>query len=261
MRRIALAVLVVSAAVLPTASPVIASDPCPADMKLVDGEYCPNIQTTCLRWRAAPYTVVCEEYGLSTCLSPRKHKRYCMQEAEFSERDFALLQASSRAPKSVDRVVDPQSELPLANINYWQAKDICQTEGWRLCKETEFEFSCSGEEMRPYPQGWKRSCGEGSCNCDRTIDVGADFEHRVDHRVSPRETLGCISQSGIINLTGNTDEIYERDHSAGAYRDVLKGGHWIAGARNRCIDASTLVHNEYYSHITLSFRCCYDPKE
>src|SRR5690349_10397394 len=123
----------------PSASAAPPVEPCPKDMVLVEGDYCPRPKQVCKRWMDpanSPYaTYRCAEYEQpATCESPaREHKRFCIDREEYV-----------RAGES----------LPLVNQSWTSASRVCAKLGRRLCLESEWNFACEGEEMRPYPYGF-----------------------------------------------------------------------------------------------------------
>src|SRR5262245_16335629 len=69
-------------AAIAKATPAPESGSCPADMILVEGNYCPNVELNCKRYVDPEGTYEhfrCGEYGPSTCKSKaRRHLRYCI---------------------------------------------------------------------------------------------------------------------------------------------------------------------------------------
>jgi formylglycine-generating enzyme len=58
-----------------------ASDACPADMKLVEGDYCTKVEHSCLKswYDQSNKKTVCEEFAPSAeCAGERVKKRYCI---------------------------------------------------------------------------------------------------------------------------------------------------------------------------------------
>jgi sulfatase modifying factor 1 len=238
--KFALALVAFVSLIAATGEPRVRADEpaCPPEMVLVDGDYCPNVQVSCIDWMDPENAAArrCRQYGPSTCHVALVHKSFCMARTEHTEVD---------------------SRLPMTGVDYYQADAICKQEGFRLCFESEFEQACSGKEFSPYPTGQTRRCD--LCNCDVHENIGTP-EHRVDHRKTVDEVAGCVSSYGVSGLTGNVDEIFVRDVSPGPYKVVLKGGHFLP-VRNRCISAATTAHSELYSSTTtLGFRCCAYPK-
>lgn len=214
---------------------------CGADMALVEGEYCPEVYHECSKWleekgRYAFYR--CAEYASAKCLSKeRVHKRFCIDREEYTKQGEAL---------------------PESNVAWRDAERVCGGLGKRVCKESEWNFACEGEEMRPYPYGWKRDAT--ACNADRTDIYRADGELR-DLRVGAKDSPRCVSPFGVHNLTGNLEEwtTIDGSDSYGQPRPAMKGAYWQP-SRNHCRAAQT-AHDRYYHGTETGFRCCSDAPE
>ena len=116
---------------------------------------------------------------------------------------------------------------------------MCALLGKRLCTESEWNFACEGDEMRPYPYGF--TC-EPICNQDRQdlVQQTAGGQVLRDFREPSGARPGCVSPFGAVDLVGNLDEPVVRDHAMNdsRFRAALKGGWWMP-ARNRCRPATT----------------------
>ena len=208
---------------------------CPDGMVLVDGEYCPNVEQRCLKYMDPPgrYEYFrCAEYAQpATCKGPRKHLRFCMDRDEY---------------------VKPGETLP-ANYQSWtMAEKTCTGLGKRVCMESEYNFACEGEEMRPYPYGFKRD--PTACNADHFDVVGKDGKLR-DMRVPPGTYPRCESPFGVRDLSGNLEEFVTIDGST-PERPAMKGAYWQPSL-NFCRAAQT-AHDRYYNGTETGFRCCSD---
>ena len=238
-----------------------ADDPCPIGMKLVDGEYCPQIQSTCLVWLDSPGSSVmrCKEYSPSSCAAKTRPMAFCIDTTEMTEEHYARIQASDHPVKSIHQVVDSKSRLPLTNITFYQAEALCEAEGKTLCGEEQWEMACEGPAYNNYPTGQQRRCD--LCNCDRTENVGPDFEHRVDHRETVDQVSECRSGYGVEAMVGNSDEWVRRTKTTAPYISVLHGGHWLP-IRARCSpDATTTGHGPTFSSLEVGARCCSDVRK
>ncbi len=259
MRLLALPCLLF-AVIAAVPSSVPRTDGCPSGFVRVSGEYCPNVVSTCLDWMdpIGSNPRRCREYSPSSCGSKTITKDFCMQRTEYTEAQFVALQSSDHPVKSVHQQLDPKSMLPITKVDFWQAQDICQAEGATLCDEQQFEMACEGTAYHNYPVGQRRDCAK--CNCDVSTNIGADFEHRVDHRKPVNEVAECRSDYGIEGLVGNADEWVRRTKSFGSYVSVLRGGHWLP-IRARCTpDATTTGHGPTFSSLEVGFRCCDTPR-
>lgn len=211
---------------------------CPAGMLEIEGLYCPEVQQRCLRWMDAPGSRFaefrCAEYAPSKCLSrEKKRMRFCMDRDEHRSEGEAL---------------------PDNNASLVRAAKVCASEGKRVCRESEWNFACEGEEMRPYPYGFKRD--SSACNADHTDIVDPDGKLR-DLRTPPGAHPRCESPFGARDMSGNLEEMVARDGS-GPMRAAMKGAYWQP-SRNNCRAAQT-GHDAHYGGVETGFRCCADAR-
>ncbi|MEB2323172.1 MAG: SUMF1/EgtB/PvdO family nonheme iron enzyme [Sorangiineae bacterium] len=212
---------------------------CPDGMLLVEGDYCPNVQLNCRRYLDAPggrfSEFRCAEYAPSTCRSKeRVHKRFCIDQYEY--------RASG-------------STLPENHQSWTMADKTCRGLGKRTCWESEYNFACEGEELRPYPYGFDRDAT--ACNADHTDVVDATGKLK-DMRAAPGEYPRCASPFGVMDLAGNLEEFVSIDGST-PVRPAMKGAYWQP-SRNFCRAAQT-AHDRYYNGTETGFRCCSDPAD
>lgn len=209
---------------------------CPENMVLVEGDYCPDVQQRCLRYLDPPGRYEqfrCAEYAPSVCLSKeRRHLRFCIDRDEYTE---------------------PGENLPANFRSFTHAEKACGTQGKRVCRESEWNFACEGEEMLPYPYGTSRD--PSACNADRTDIVTPAGELR-DLRAPSDAYPRCVSPFGVRNLSGNLEEFVAMD-VPGPPRPAMKGAYWQP-SRNFCRAAQT-AHDRYYNGTETGFRCCSDP--
>ncbi|MEZ4226253.1 MAG: SUMF1/EgtB/PvdO family nonheme iron enzyme [Polyangiaceae bacterium] len=218
-------------------APVTASSACPGDMVLVEGSYCTEVRHECKKWLDDPKLPYarCQEYEPSArCVGQRVPMHYCIDRTEYTK---------------------PGEKLPLNWQSFSSGAKVCKSLGKRLCTESEWNFACEGEEMRPYPYGWSR---EPKCNQDRDDLYENNPRKQIlkDNRMSAEELAECVSPFGVVNMAGNLDEPVLRENARfnPPYRNGLKGGWWMA-ARNRCRPATT-KHDDYYNDIQVGVRCC-----
>jgi len=211
--------------------------PCPDEMVLVDGRYCPQVQQRCRRWLDDPRLPFarCALYEQpSVCLAARTAMRFCIDRYEYTP---------------------PAQALPLNYVSLAKATKLCASLGKRICSEEEWNFACEGEAMQPYPYGFER---RGVCNQDR-YDLYVDGPHGQtlrDLREPARVRPDCVSPFGVFNMTGNMDEPARRGAGTGAFNNALKGGWWMP-SQNRCRFATT-AHDDFYEGIQVGARCCAD---
>jgi formylglycine-generating enzyme len=223
------------------ASPPVASGAsdaslCPAEMVLVEGDYCPQVRQTCKRWLDGPgpyHEYRCGEYAPSECLAPRVHKRFCIDREEY---------------------VKPGDALPLAHQSWTSAGAICTGRDARLCLESEWQFACEGEEMRPYPYGLVRD--STACNIDQ-MNLGKPQAGLNDLRAPVDAYPRCLSPFGVHDMSGNVEEWATLDNGKAPDRSAMKGAWWLPG-KNTC-RAATLGHGEIYEGPQVGVRCCRDP--
>lgn len=207
---------------------------CPVDMALVDGQRCQVPEQQCLRWLEVPGQEpgrACAEFAAPTpCKSGKQQLRYCIDRYEYTPAGWSL---------------------PLVNVSWSEAQNICGAMDKRLCREEEWEFACEGPEALPYPYGHVR---DGSA-CNHDLDDLFDPRQKLrDRRVPTGSLPRCKSPFGVFNLVGNVDEWTTRESRQAPWRSILRGGWWLTG-RNRC-RAATESHNEIYAGSQTSFRCC-----
>jgi formylglycine-generating enzyme required for sulfatase activity len=207
-------------------------------MVFVEGDYCPKALHHCLKWMDPPESTYhdyrCAEYKEpATCGSPRVHKKFCIDREEY---------------------VKAGETLPLAHQSWTSAGQVCTSQGKRLCLESEWQFACEGEEMRPYPYGFKRGDSK-LCNIDR-MDLGKPNAGLKDNREPVSAHPDCLSPFGVHNMSGNIEEWATLDQGVTPNRSTMKGAWWLPG-KNFC-RAATLGHGEVYEGSQVGVRCCQD---
>lgn len=221
---------------------------CPADMQLVDGDYCSEVKQVCAKswYDRANRKTICERFEEpSECVGSRDHKRFCVDRYEWPN------QAGQR---------------PEVMNTFYQAQVKCAAVGKRLCTESEWTFACEGPEMKPYPYGYARD--SDICNGDRPWD---DPNMKLVARRDAGELArlwqgkpsgsqpGCVSDFGVFDLPGNADEVAASENMTatwrGKYDSVTTGGPWYRGVRNQC-RPKIYTHSEGFYYYYLGFRCC-----
>ena len=209
--------------------------PCPKEMVLVSGQYCPEVEHKCTRWletegRYAYFR--CAEYARpAKCLTERVSMNYCIDRDEY---------------------VPPGEKLPASGQSWTDAKRVCESLGKRVCYQSEWNFACEGEEMRPYPYGFVRDAE--ACNADRVAIYDSDGT-LTDLRAGPEGNPDCTSPFGVHHLSGNLEEWTTIDGSVPP-RPAMKGAYWQP-SRNHCRAAQT-AHDTFYNGDETGFRCCKD---
>lgn len=225
------------------------SDACPEGMKLVDGDYCTDADYKCTKSWYAKWNkkVVCQEFEpKSACTGQRVKKRYCIDTYEFP---------------------NVKGERPEVMNRFHQAQVKCAALGKRMCTESEWNFACEGPEMKPFPHGYVRDSGK--CNGDHRWDNpdmkkvarrDPDELARLWKGVRSGSQPECISDFGVADMPGNTDEVVASEHYKdndfkGKFDSVHTGGPWYEGVRNQC-RPKVYTHDEGFYYYFLSFRCC-----
>ncbi len=224
---------------------------CPADAILVEGDYCSEVEHTCLSswFDKSNKKEICEDFApRAKCTGSRVKKRYC-----------------------IDRFAWPnvRGERPEVMNNFYQAQVKCAAVGKRICTESEWTMACEGPQMKPFPYGWKRDTTK--CNGDHLWD-GPRMKAvaKRDPRELARLWKGvrngaqpeCVSDHGVPDLPGNTDDIASSETNSsdwkGKFDSVVTGGPWYKGVRNQC-RPKIYTHDEGFYYYNLGFRCCAEP--
>ena len=222
---------------------------CPAGMKLVDGEYCSEIEHKCLKswFDKSNKKTICEKFDPTPikCTAEHTHKRFCIDTYEWP---------------------NIKGERPEVMNRFHQAEVKCASVGKRMCTESEWTLACEGPEMKPFPYGYERDAAK--CNGDHMWD-DPDMKKvekrdptelaRLWHGVRSGSQPQCISDYGVADLPANTDEVVSNEQKKGSHRakfdSVHTGGPWYKGVRNQC-RPKIYTHDEDFYYYFLSFRCC-----
>jgi formylglycine-generating enzyme len=216
-------------------APEASDSVCPANMALVEGNYCPQVQLNCRKYmdpKGRYEQFRCAEYGPSRCLSKeRRPMHFCIDRTEFAEAG---------------------ETLPANHRSFTHGEKACAAQGKRMCRESEWNFACEGEEMRPYPYGFARDTS--ACNADR-LDVVSPEGKLRDLRAPGGSFARCKSPFGVMDMAGNLEEFVAMDVK-GPPVPAMKGAYWQP-SRNFCRAAQT-AHDRYYNGTETGFRCCSD---
>jgi sulfatase modifying factor 1 len=240
-----------TASAAPTAKPDDGPTSCPAEMVLVDGDYCPEVEHTCLtEWYAEQNKKrVCETFAQKAeCKGTKVKKRYCIDKYEYPNQKGVRPEVMNR---------------------FHQAQVKCAAQGKRMCTESEWNLACEGPEMKPFPYGYKRD--PLICNGDHLWDdpnmkkVGkrdADELARLWRGVPSGSQPQCVSDYGVFDMPANADEVVASEQNPngrrGEFDSVHTGGPWYSGVRNQC-RPKVYTHGEDFYYYFLSFRCCAEP--
>lgn len=246
-----------TASAVPTASATTGVEPasgptaCPADMVLVDGDYCSEVEHICKTewWAESNKKRVCEEFEKSAvCKGTKTKKRYCVDKYEWPNK---------------------LGERPEVMNRFHQAQVKCAAVGKRMCSESEWNMACEGPEMKPFPYGYKRD--PLTCNGDQLWDdPNMKLVEKRDAGELARLWRGmrsgsqpdCKSDYGVFDMPGNADEVVASEQnpnsSRGKFDSIHTGGPWYSGVRNQC-RPKVYTHGEDFYYYFLSFRCCAEP--
>jgi formylglycine-generating enzyme len=223
---------------------------CPADMKLVDGDYCSEVEHHCKKswYDKSNKKTICEEFApTATCVGQRDHRRYCIDTYEWPNQ---------------------KGERPEVMNRFHQAEVKCAAVGKRMCTESEWTLACEGPEMKPFPYGYVRDATK--CNGDHPWDEpnmkkvakrDPDELARLWKGVRSGSQPDCISAFGVADMPANADEVVSDEQPPGPHAkfdSVHTGGPWYKGVRNQC-RPKIYTHNEDFYYYFLSFRCCAEP--
>jgi len=221
-----------------------ASADCPEGMVDVEGDYCSSVEQHCVRWVDPETKQRCAEFDPeSTCVGRKVHKHFCIDRFEYP---------------------NVAGQKPAVMKDWYEAKATCESEGKRLCGDSEWTLACEGQERLPYPYGYARNAD--ACNIDHPhVDVDekalADATRRdaevarLDERAPSGAYSACVSPYGAYDMTGNVDE-WVVNEGGKPYKSGLKGGYW-GPVRDRC-RPMTVAHNELFEFYQIGFRCCGD---
>jgi hypothetical protein len=219
---------------------------CPADMTLVDGEFCSMMFYSCAR-RSEDVGYRCAEYARGNrCMVPLERRRYCIDRHEWPNRP---------------------GENPLVYVDWHEAKSQCAAVGKRLCRRSEWILACEGPKRLPYPWGFVRH--PSPCNIDRAsipFDVSAmlnEVTREVElARLWQADKIGshpdCVSSFGAYDMAGNVDEWTDdqADNARTEHPSTLNGGYW-GPVRDTC-RLTTTSHGPSFKFYQVGFRCCGD---
>ena len=213
------------------------SDPL-KEMIHISGDFCTKSEQKCIRYKEDPSAnkfARCLEFAQPVCIGPKKKMDYWIDKYEHKEKD---------------------SNLPMTDVTWTQAKLTCEQEEKRLPSEAEWQFACEGEVINPYTTGLTRPTGICNFDLEKNIVCGKKI---CDHRREIDANPECKSIFGVVDMAGNADEWIEvptYTHSKISnlkMRSALKGGHWL-GVRNRCMPV-TVDHSEEFHQVSIGFRC------
>ncbi len=137
-----------------------------------------------------------------------------------------------------------RGELPLTDVSWIEASNICRKSGKRLCTEIQWEVACMGKFPHTYPYG--NNYQRGKCNAD------SYSLNRIGDNIS------CVSSYGVYDMSGNVFEWTADNYSSDEnFKDkkVIRGGNFYLGKEaSRCTAKQWEWQNNKSRHT--GFRCC-----
>ncbi len=186
----------------------------------------------------------------------------CWDKHEFTNSDYALL-----AAKKIISIVSPPRfsapRQPLVNVNWFQAKLLCELQGKRLPREAEWEYAASGPHQPGVP---KR---------EFATETGLYEEQKFHFGLITSSVCSYPpNKNGLCDLTGNVAEwvsdwygrypsvemINPRGPSDGVEK-VIRGGAWLYLSPNLLTTTSRLSAPPGDKHLTIGFRCVTSPND
>ncbi|GAC1352543.1 MAG: hypothetical protein NVS3B20_26370 [Polyangiales bacterium] len=208
-------------------------------MIAVSGSYCPEVEHRCLRFldpAGRYHQFRCAEYAKpALCKAARRPMHFCID---------------------IDEQIDKQADggedtRPQNHVSYVGARRACAARGAHVCRESEWNFACEGEEMRPYPYGFARD--SNACNIDRK-GLGFPNGGLNDLRAAVGSHPQCVSPFGVRDMSGNLEEWVSRESTQWTKPTLLKGSWWLPGKSTcRAVNAG---HDEVYQGTETGYRCC-----
>jgi formylglycine-generating enzyme required for sulfatase activity len=156
---------------------------------------------------------------------------------------------------------------PVVFVSWFGAKGYCESYGWRLPSEVEWEKSARGTDSRPFP--WGDEIKNDNANFYNSHD---QFEKVVGKMGDTTPvgyynggsydgdtTLDSTSPYGLYDMAGNvwqwTGNVYEDQH----YR-YMRGGSKAEYGYNLRVWMRNSAGPDYYG-LSVGFRCARDPVE
>ena len=145
----------------------------------------------------------------------------------------------------IDRYEFPNTpgEMPMVDVPFAAASQICAKEGKKLCTSTRWKDACQGSTNATYPYGNGKDLNAALCNVE-----GKGLTASGSKKM-------CQNSLGIFDMSGNAAE-WTEDMGDGADVTVMGGSFKESANDANCM--STFSHSREDKMTTIGFRCCRD---
>ena len=215
----------------------LATSVCPEPMILVDGDWCTDVDETCLEWLDPPKDnplARCAKYGPSKCVGARLKRRFCIDRDEY---------------------VRPGDSLPLSDVSWTNAGAICEKEAQAPLLRDRVGARLRRARAPAVPDGLRA----------RLEDVQLRSRAPARQEGAAYRPARAGGPGGQVRQPLRREEHERqrrrvgipRSHPGGVWRPGLQSCGWWMAARDRCRPATT-AHDEYFHQLQTGLRCCAD---
>lgn len=201
--------------------------------------------------------------GMIVVPSLRGRPAFCIDRFEASSTSGALGNAEQSGDmgdgSTTARAESTRFAQPLQGVSWFQANAACLNAGKRLCTSDEWTTACRGSRDVTYPYGDEflpYTCNGYDSGRDAPVEAGAMFRPGLGGDGS-EVALGCVSEHGAYDLSGNVWEWNSTAYFEGDRRGLAGGSFRSNEIGMRCVvednHAPPAEADESYG-----FRCCKD---
>ena len=155
---------------------------------------------------------------------------------------------------SIDKYEYPNKpgEMPLGNVSWTEARQLCQDQGKRLCTESEWEKACRGKGDFLFSYGPQFEAGR--CNTPYLKD---EKWIRSQGPAASGTYDGCGNPEGVQDMIGNLWEWTTVTYDGQQDWKVVRGGSWFNNVNFARADGryGHYLTSEYKLDL-IGFRCC-----
>ncbi len=193
---------------------------------------------------------------------------YCLDRTEVT---VAAFDACVQASACVARVPSfAGNELPMTNVDWFDAKAACKHRGGRLPTEVEWEHAARGNDDRLYPWGsFAPDCPYADLWGDVWGSCGGYGPSKVGTAIKGASPFGVLDLGGnVLEWVDDTydprawatlPELNPRRNDPFAPRRVVRGGSWDYDAVHSLRVSDRGAYPPALRDATLGFRCAYPP--